>query len=146
MANPAGGDLATARGLAAGSVTRVALVMRGDGCWNRKRKAPVSLCAVTARASILGTSSRAHVLRVIEFHIEAFLESCWETSQRRFAATGIRVANEAHRHRRCSELPKMATSTLFVSGKPWQDGIIPNAFMTGSAGEGTVTLTRMQEL
>ena len=146
MANTAGSDLATAPRLAVGRVTRVALVMRGDGCRNRKRKTPVSLRAVTARASILRTSRRAHVLRMIEFHIEAFPESCREASQRRFAATGIRVANEAHRHRRCSELSKMATSTLFVSGKPWQRRVIRIAFMTGGAGEGTMTLTRVQEL
>ena len=55
------------------------------------------------------------VLRVIEFHVERFVEAGRKTFQRRIVCLRVCVADQAHRYSRSRELSAMAVSTGLVT-------------------------------
>jgi hypothetical protein len=94
---------------------------------------------VTAIATLRGSRFAFHVLRVIEFHVEAFIESGREILERRVAAFCICVTDETHRNRRRCELPAVTISAGFVTGETRRRGVV-SAFVTRRAGEGAMSL------
>ena len=111
---------------------------------NRERDSAIRR-RVTAITALLRSRFTFHVLRVIELHVEAFVEARGEILQRRVSALRIRVTDETHRNRRRRELSSMAIRAGFVTGETWRRGVI-SAFVTGSAGNGTVSLARVEKL
>jgi hypothetical protein len=85
-----------------------------------------------------------HVLRVIEFDVEAFIKLHRETFQGRVAAVDVRMTDHTHRDSGSHKLPGVATDAGFVSWKNWSCRIV-FALMTGSASERYMTLTRVFE-
>jgi hypothetical protein len=82
---------------------------------------------------------------MIELNVESFIESRWEIFERRVAALRIAMANQAQRNGRRRELSAMTISAGFVTGEARRGGVVC-AFVTGSAGEGTVSLTGVEKL
>ena len=98
-------------------MTRVATVMRGEICGDRKTGAAIARCAVTSEATSLWTRRAGVVLRVIEFDVEGFVEARRKVFEWRVAGTDVCVTDRAHRHLRRCELAAMTISTRFVSGE-----------------------------
>ena len=59
---------------------------------------------MTRGAAVLWAGRALHVLRVIEFQVEAFFESVRESLRRRIVAIHVRVTDRAHGHIGSSEL------------------------------------------
>ena len=95
--------------------------------------------------TVLRSSGAGVVLRVIELHIEAFVETRREILQRRISALCIGVTDETHRNRRRCELSAMTISAGLVTREAGRGGVV-GAFVTGSAGNGTVSLAGVEEL
>ena len=89
-------------------------------------------------------SGPVHVLSVIEFDVEAFVELRREVFQRRVAAVDVCMTDDTHRDGGGYKLPGVATDAGFVSRKNWRCRVV-SALMTRSAGERRVTLTRVLE-
>lgn len=125
-------------------MTTVAAVMRRQIRRNRK-----SYSAVRRRVTAIATLRRSRfalvVLRVIELHVEAFIESRWKILERWIAALRVAVANQTHRNCRRRELSAVTISARLVSGEARRGGVV-GAFVTGRAGEGTVSLARVEKL
>ena len=79
----------------------------------------------TARRS----SGAGVVLRVIEFHVEGFVEARGKTLQRWIVAADISVADNAHRHSGRRELSAMTVGASLVTRKAWCGGVV-GSFMT----------------
>lgn len=94
------------------------------------------------------TSLRARgtgvVLRVIEPHVESFVEACGEILEGRIVAADVGVADNAHRDRRRCELAAVTISAGFMTGEARRCGVV-GSFVTRVAGEGTVALARVHE-
>src|SRR5262249_49358834 len=105
-------------------VTRVATVMRRETRRNRQRHSASQGRVVTSYATLLWFSRAGHVLRVIELHVEAFLENRRKIFQRRIVAGYIRVADRAHRHVRGVELREVTVGAVFVARKLWRCGVV----------------------
>jgi hypothetical protein len=99
---------------------------------------------MTRRAAILWTGRTHHVLRMVEFQVEAFFESVRKSLQRRIVAVNVRVADRAHGHIRSSELGQMTPRAIFVAGKAGPLGIIISMMATRARGR-CMTLTGVQE-
>jgi hypothetical protein len=99
---------------------------------------------VTAIATLRWSRVAFHVLRVIELNVEAFIESRREIPQRRVAAFCIRVTDETHRNRRRCELSTVTIGAGFVTGETRSRGVV-GAFVTGGAGEGTMSLAGVEK-
>jgi hypothetical protein len=84
------------------------------------------------------------MLSVIKFNVEAFIKLRRKTFQRRIAAVDVPMTDDTHGHGGSYKLPGMATDAGFVSWK-YRGRRIVSALMTRSAGEGSVTLTRVLE-
>jgi hypothetical protein len=117
--------------------------MRREVCRNRQRDAAVD-GRVTAIATLRRPRFAFHVLRVIELHVEAFIESRGKTLERRVAAFCICVTDETHRDRRRRELSAVTISAGFVTGETRSRGVV-SAFVTGRAGEGTMSLAGVKK-
>ena len=118
--------------------------MRGEVRRNRERDSAIRWC-VTTVATLRWTRVTLVVLRMIKLDVEAFVETRGETLQRRVSALGIGVTDEKHRNRRRRELSPMAIRAGLVTGEARRGGVV-SAFVTGSAGNGTVSLARVQKL
>lgn len=116
MANAARGDLASRRGLACGSVTTVTAIVGHKVRRDRQRNSAIRR-SMTTVATRLWLRRSAHVLRVIELHVETLIEARGETLQRRIAALRIAVADQTHRDRRRRELSAMTVRASFVTRK-----------------------------
>ena len=125
-------------------MTTVATVMRRQVRWNRE-----SDSAVRGRVTAIATLRRSRfalvVLRVVELHIKSFIESRREILERWVAALRVAVANQAHRNCRRRELSAMTIRASFVTGEARRRGVV-SAFVTGGAGEGTVSLAGVEKL
>jgi hypothetical protein len=84
---------------------------------------------MTAIATLLRARVALHVLRVIELHVEALVESRRKAFQRRIPALRVGVANQTHRNRRGRKLSAMAVGAGLVTGKAWRRGVV-GAFVT----------------
>ena len=85
-------------------VTSVAASVRSDSCWNRYGRAASQRAAVATGAAVLRPRASGHVLRVIEFHVEAFFEFVGESFARRIVAVHGCVTDRTHRDIRRGEL------------------------------------------
>src|SRR5687768_14583778 len=110
-------------------MTGVAVVVRGEVCRDRQPGAPVHRRVVTAHTTILRTRRAAHMLRMIELHVERLVEAGRKTLQGRIVRLRVGMTNQAHGYRGCCELPAMAIGTSFMSGKSRRRGIV-GAFVT----------------
>jgi len=99
---------------------------------------------VTSNAAILWPRGAAHVLGVIELHVEVFFEAGREGSPWRIVAVQVAVADRAERRVGCRVLRPMAFDTVPVSGKAGLRRIIV-AMMAGRAGQRRVTLAGVQK-
>lgn len=99
---------------------------------------------MTGRAAILWLRRAAHVLRVVELHVEAFFEFVGKAFPRRIAAISVGMADETQRRILCQDLILVAIKTIFVTGKTGQAGII-RAMMTVRATNRSMTLTGMEK-
>ena len=112
---------------------------------NRKRRGASTAATMAGRASARRPGGAVHVLRVIEFDVEAFIKLRRETFQGRVATVDVRMTDNTHRDSGSHKLPSVATDTGSVSRKNWRCRVV-FALMTGSAGERCVTLTRVLEV
>ena len=84
------------------------------------------------------------MLRVIEFHVEAFFELIGESLARRIVAVHVLMTNRAHRNIRRRKLGQMTTGAIFVAGKTRPHRIV-RAMVTVRAGERRVPGARVQK-
>jgi hypothetical protein len=89
---------------------------------------------MTGRTSTRRPGGAVHVLRVIEFDVEAFIKLRREAFQGRVTAVDVRVTDDTHRDGGSHKLPGVTTDAGFVSGKNWRCRIV-FALMTRSASE-----------
>lgn len=144
VANSARGDLASCVRFTRRRVTRVAVVVCCEVGGNRQACAAVRGRTMATRATTLRARGAGVVLRVIEFHVELFVEACREIFQRRIVAADVGVADRTHRDSGRSELTAMTVSAGFVTGETWSCGVV-GSFMARIAGEGTVALRVVKE-
>ena len=130
-------DFAARVGFTRGCVTRVAVVVRREVCGNGQARASLNGPAVARRTTGLRTRIAGVVLRVIELHVERFVEAGREVLQRWIVCFRVCVADEAHRDRRCRELAAMAVGAGFVAWKTGRRGVV-GAFVTRVAGKRTM--------
>ena len=141
VANATRRDLASCVRFACGRVTTVATVMGGQIRRNRQRDAAIGRHMTTV-ATLWGSSRAAHVLSVIEFHVEPLVESGGKVLQWWITAFCICVADHTHLNRRRCELPAVAVGAGFMTGKARCRGVV-GTLVARVAGEGTVSLTRV---
>ena len=84
------------------------------------------------------------MLSVIESDVEALVEACRKVFQRRIVAGNVCVADNAHGYRRRCELAAMTVGAGAVTREMWCSSVV-RSLVTGVAGEGTVSLTRVEE-
>ena len=70
---------------------------------------------MTSNAAALWPRRARHVLRVIEFHVEAFFEAIGKSLSRGIVTVHARVADRAHGHVRRGELRQMTSGTVLVT-------------------------------
>ena len=125
-------------------MTGVAVVVGRKVRGDRQTRAAIQGGVVTACATSLRPGGTGVVLGMIEFDVESFVEARGKTFQWRIVAGDIRVADNAHRYRRRRELTAVTISASLVTGEAWRCGIVCS-FVTGVAGERTVSLARVEE-
>ena len=118
-------------------VTTVTAVMRVDAGGNRQCSATAQASAVTRHTAVLWPRRARHVLRVIEFHVEALFEIFGKDFARRIVAVDRSVANRAHGNVRRGELRQVTAGACLVSGKVWTCRVI-SAAMTIVTADGCV--------
>jgi hypothetical protein len=106
--------------------------------------AAINRRAMTTRTTALRARRAGVVLRVIEFHIEWFVEARGKILQRRVIAADVGVTDLAHRDLWRRELAAMTIRARFVTGKTRRRRVV-GALVTRVAGEGTVTLAAVKE-
>jgi hypothetical protein len=74
-------------------VAGVAAIVRAHSRGNRQGRATPQPSNVTTDASVLWPCAPRHVLRVIEFHVEAFFEFVRESFARRIVAVNALVTD-----------------------------------------------------
>jgi hypothetical protein len=99
---------------------------------------------MTAITTLRRPRLAVHVLCVIELHVETFVEARGKILERRISALRICVTYETHRNRRRRELSAMTISAGFVTRETRRGGVV-GAFVTGRAGERTVSLARVEK-
>ena len=119
--------------------------MRFEVCRDRKTCASIDGRVVATGATSLRTRRARVVLRVIELHIERFVETGGKILQRWIAALRVGVTDQAHRDRRRRELSAMAVGARFVAGKTRRRGVI-GAFVTRGACECAMPLAAVEKL
>ena len=123
----------------------VTLDMGCHAAGNRERRGPSTATTMAGRTSTRRSSGPVHVLSVIEFDVEAFVELRRKVFQRGIAAVDVRMTDDTHRDGGRYKLPGVATDAGFVSRKDWRCRVV-SAFMTRCAGERCVTLARVLEV
>ena len=73
---------------------------------------------MAAHTAALWTRIAGVVLRVIELHVERFVEARGEVFQRWIVCFRVSVADQAHRDRGRGELSAMTVGAGFVTGEP----------------------------
>jgi len=134
VANAARSNFFARLGFAARRVTAVTLIVRSDPGWDCERCCTTAQTAVTGCASARWPGWAGHVLSMIEFHVEAFVEFRRKTSQRRISTADVRMTYGAHRNRRGNKLSQMAPGAGLMSGEPRRRGIIA-ALVASGAGQ-----------
>src|ERR1044071_605917 len=99
---------------------------------------------MTTGAALLWFCRSRVVLRVIELHVEWFVEAGRKILERRIVAARVCVADNAHRYLRRCELAAMTISARLVTGKARRCRVVC-AFVTRVAGEGIVLLARVKK-
>ena len=94
---------------------------------------------MTTGATTLRPRGARVVLRVIELHVEWFVEARRKIFQRRIVAADISVTDRTHRDGRRGELAAMTVSAGFVTGETRRCGVV-GSLVARIAGEGTVAL------
>jgi len=138
MTNTARSDLASGFRFTRRRVATVTTSMGREVRRDRQRDSAIRR-RVAAVATLLRFRRAAHVLRVIELHVETLVEARGKTPQWWIAALRVGVTDQTHRNRGRRELSAMTVSARFVTGEAWPRRVV-GAFVTGGAGEGTVTL------
>ena len=100
---------------------------------------------MTTDAATFGPRSAGHVLRVIEFHVERFVEARWKTPERGIVALGIGVTDQAHRYSRSRELSAVTIRAGLMTGKAGRCRIVA-AFVTRRAGDRAMTCAVVNKL
>ena len=118
--------------------------MRFEVCGNRESRASIDRRVVATDAAGLGARCAGVVLRVVELHSEGFVEARGKILQRRIAALGVGVTDQAHRDRRRRELSAMAVGAGFVTGEARRRGIV-GAFVTRGARECAMALAAVKK-
>ena len=139
------GDLTARARFARWCVTRVAVGVRREVCGNRKPGASIHRRVMTTGATIRRTRRSGVVLRVIELHVESFVEAHRKILQRRVVALRIRVTNQAHRNCGRRELAAMAVSAGFVTGEARRVRVV-TAVVTRVAGKRAMLRAAMKKL
>lgn len=134
VTNATRSEVAARRRLTAGRVAGVTLTVCGDARGNRKRAGSTAHAIVASRASARRPRRPGHVLGVIEFDVEAFLEPRRKTFQWRIGVVNVRMADSTHRNIRCNKLREVTAGAGFVTGKRRRSGIV-GARVTRSAGK-----------
>jgi len=84
------------------------------------------------------------MLRMIELHVEGFIEARREVFEWRVTGANVCVTDTAHRHLRRRELAAVTIGAGFVTWEAWRAGVV-GALVTRVAGEGAVMLARVKE-
>ena len=79
---------------------------------------------MTRDATVLWPRGAGHVLRVIEFQIEALLEPFGEWLARRIDAVHVLMTDRTHRNARRGELRQVTTGAIPVTGETRPRGIV----------------------
>ncbi len=79
---------------------------------------------MTGGATVLWTRRAGQMLRMIEFHVEAFIESVRKSLQGRMRGGHVRMADRAHRAVGVGALRLMTAEAILVYGKAGPGGII----------------------
>ena len=79
---------------------------------------------MTGSAAVFWPRRAGHVLRVIEFHVEALFELFRERFQWWGNTADGRVADRAHGNVWGSELRQVTVHTILVTGKTWPHRIV----------------------
>ena len=115
-------------------VTGVTLVMGRHAAGNREGRGASTTATMAGGTSTGRPGGAVHVLRMIEFDIEAFTELRREIFQGRVATVDVCMTDDTHRDGGSCKLPRVAIDAGFVSWKNWRCRVV-FALMTGSAGE-----------
>ena len=99
---------------------------------------------MTTNASVLRPGAASHVLRMIELHVEAFLEFVREGFARRIIAIDGLMTDRAHRKYGRGELRQVAAGAIFVTRKD-RPGRVVVPMMTILAGDCSMFGTRMKK-
>ena len=116
MTDPARGKVASV-GLGTGRMTNVTATVRANPRWNGHCGASSQRRAVTSDTAAFGFRFPGHVLRMIEFHVETFVEAIRKGLARRIVAVDVLMTNRTHRNVRRGELRQMTTGAVFMPGK-----------------------------
>lgn len=119
--------------------------MSFEVCRDRESCASIDGRVVTTGATSLRTRRAGVVLRVIELHVERFVEARGKTLEWWIAALRVGVTDQTHRNRRRRELTAMAVGTGFVAGKTRRRGVV-GAFVTRRARESAMPLAAVEKL
>jgi hypothetical protein len=138
--------VAPGSGLAAGCMADVALVMRGESGRNGERRAATRGPIMTACAPLRRPGRVPHVLRVIELHIEALVESFGKRPQGGIGPIDVRMADRAHGNLRGDELREVAAGTGFVARKLWRSRVARGALVAGRALKRNMARRSVREL
>lgn len=127
-------------GLRVRRVTTVTAVVRGHTGGNRERCSTPQRSAVTRHATISRARGAGHVLGVIEFDVEVFIEPIRKSLAWGIAAVDVLMADRAHGNVRRRKLAEMTSSASFVTGKTRSRRVV-RAAVAVVATEGRVLLT-----
>jgi hypothetical protein len=94
---------------------------------------------VTTGATTLRPRCACVVLRVIELHVEWFVEARRKIFQRWIVAADVGMADGTHRDSGRGELAAMTISAGFMTGEAWRCGVV-GSFVARVAGERVVAL------
>ena len=95
----------------------VTATVRAHARWNGQRGASAQRRAVTRDTTAFGFRFAGQVLRMIEFHVETFVEALRKGFARRIVPVDVLMTNRTHRNVRRGELRQMTTRAGLV---PWK--------------------------
>ena len=99
---------------------------------------------MAARASTFWPRGANHVLRMIEFHVEAFFERVGKGFSWRIVSVDTLMTDRAHRKYGRGELRQVAAGAIFVTRKD-RPGRVIVPMMTILAGDCSMFGTRMKK-
>ena len=79
---------------------------------------------MTSNATILRTRATRHVLRVIEFDVEALFEIIGKSFARWIVAIDVLMTNRTHRNIRRGELRQVTAGAILMSGEAGPRGVV----------------------